>query len=261
MEPTPPDRLLHAVDLDYYRSHVLFLGSSPAGEVVDSRDLLIACCGFPMGEHNLAILKPTLDDLDAAIERAERYYGEREFPFRFSARSGFEERCAKQLVESGYTAERPVPVMAMQPLREAPVLNTPGFEIVEVGAGADLDDYQRVTETGFGLPLGVGKFILSDLVVERPDVTAYLARKDGKAVATSLVQMSNRVGGIYFVACLVEDRRRGYGEAVTWAAVRGGAKRGSEVASLQASEMGQPVYARMGFDVVARYHEFASPTH
>jgi hypothetical protein len=48
-------------------------------------------------------------------------------------------------------------------------------------------------------------------------------------------------------------RRRGYGEALTWAAVAGGQRAGCTIASLQASALGKPVYARMGFSDVLGY--------
>ena len=50
-----------------------------------------------------------------------------------------------------------------------------------------------------------------------------------------------------------EFRRRGYGAAATWAAIEVGAQRGCDHAVLQASEMGAPVYRRMGFVDVGRY--------
>ena len=51
-------------------------------------------------------------------------------------------------------------------------------------------------------------------------------------------------------------RRRGIGEAITWHAVHVGAERGALIACLQASEMGAPVYERMGFRVTAQYLTF-----
>ena len=56
------------------------------------------------------------------------------------------------------------------------------------------------------------------------------------------------VAGIYWVATIEEQRRRGYGEALTWAAVAGGRELGCGIASLQASKLGRRIYARMGFE-------------
>ena len=87
----------------------------------------------------------------------------------------------------------------------------------------------------------------------------YVGTLDKEPVATSLVIADGAVAGIYWVATREGWRRRGLGEALTWAAVRGGAERGCTVASLQASELGRPVYERMGFRLVVEYAHFLAP--
>jgi predicted GNAT family acetyltransferase len=53
---------------------------------------------------------------------------------------------------------------------------------------------------------------------------------------------------------------RGYGTAVTWEVVEQGLARGVPFLSLQASPMGAPVYARMGFTTPTRYRVFVELT-
>ena len=84
----------------------------------------------------------------------------------------------------------------------------------------------------------------------------YTGFLDGEPVATSALFMSNHVAGVYNVATLNAYRRRGFGEAMTWHAVREGAAAGCGMASLQASEMGRPIYERMGFRLVAGYKTY-----
>ena len=59
--------------------------------------------------------------------------------------------------------------------------------------------------------------------------------------------------GIGWVGTVPEQRGHGYAEAVTWAAVREGFRRGAAFANLQASPMGRPIYERMGFITPTEY--------
>lgn len=250
--------LMQQADLDFYRSQALFMTSTPAGEVTDSRDLVLVNCGAPFPQFNQAILKPPLAELDAALERGEKYFAERELPFRFSVRSDFADRCARRLLDAGYGQAAPLPAMVLRAIPPAPAV-PPELEIRPVRSPAEAEQFRGVAERGFGMPAGMGAIAISDAVVAHPDTELYLGCVDGAPVATTLLQMSNRVAGIYFVACEAGHRRRGYGEAITWAGVSGGAARGASIASLQASELGAPVYARMGFELLAHYHGFVSP--
>ena len=92
-----------------------------------------------------------------------------------------------------------------------------------------------------------------------PHVRLYSGLVDGVVVATSMLIATGSVAGIYWVATLEEHRGHGYGEALTWAAVGGGREFGCEIASLQASKLGRPVYTRMGFEHVLDYEHLLPP--
>jgi predicted GNAT family acetyltransferase len=61
------------------------------------------------------------------------------------------------------------------------------------------------------------------------------------------------------VATPPEHRGKGYGAAVTARAVLEGFGQGADLAGLQASALGEPVYRRMGFREVLRYLVLSRP--
>lgn len=85
----------------------------------------------------------------------------------------------------------------------------------------------------------------------------WIARLDGVPVAAAALFDAAGVAGIYNVATVPEARGRGIGRAVTATAIQEGVARGHRVAVLGASELGYPVYRRLGFREVSRLRSYA----
>jgi predicted acetyltransferase len=71
--------------------------------------------------------------------------------------------------------------------------------------------------------------------------------------------VTGATAGVYNVATPQRFRARGYGEALTWAAIDEGATRDCRVAILQSSDAGYPIYKRMGFVEIGRYLQLEGP--
>jgi GNAT superfamily N-acetyltransferase len=88
-----------------------------------------------------------------------------------------------------------------------------------------------------------------------PGCSLWVATLRGEPVARGLGVFEGRLIGIKNVYVARDWRRRGLGMAITRAIIEHGARLGAEAACLEASEMGRPLYERMGF--VKRYHLLA----
>jgi GNAT superfamily N-acetyltransferase len=87
-----------------------------------------------------------------------------------------------------------------------------------------------------------------------PAVWMVVGSVEGTPVCTSIVVRSEHAHGIYAVGTVEDARRRGYGAAVTWAAIEAGRRAwGDRPVILQSSEMGDRVYRAMGFREICRY--------
>jgi GNAT superfamily N-acetyltransferase len=94
-----------------------------------------------------------------------------------------------------------------------------------------------------------------------PAVRMVVGSIAGQPVCNSIVVGSSRALGIYSVGTSKDVRRRGYGRAITWAAIEAGRDAwGTKSVVLQSSEMGDPVYRAMGFVEVCRYVIYAPPS-
>lgn len=89
--------------------------------------------------------------------------------------------------------------------------------------------------------------------------TLLLGTVEGKAVATSMAVVTGDTVGIYNVGVDPGFRRRGFGEAMSRAAIDVGIEAGCVRAGLQASAMGFSLYKRLGFRTVETYISMSMP--
>ena len=108
--------------------------------------------------------------------------------------------------------------------------------------------------TSLGMPESVGvEAFATERSLVGPDRVGLLARIDGRPVAAAMCLVSHGVAGVYWVGTVPDARGRGLAEACTRAATNAGFDRGARFAALQASQMGAPLYLRMGYRTVTRY--------
>jgi predicted GNAT family acetyltransferase len=125
-----------------------------------------------------------------------------------------------------------------------------GLKMVEVNDQKTLETWCRVSGTGFGVPEQAIPSIIEWLTIEtrmKQPLRLYLGLLNGKSVATSMYYLAEGVAGIYFVTTLPEARNKGIGFAITQKPLLDAREQGYRVGILQASELGKPVYLRLGF--------------
>ncbi|MGE5282397.1 MAG: GNAT family N-acetyltransferase [Chloroflexota bacterium] len=148
-----------------------------------------------------------------------------------------------------------MPEMVLRaPVEEPPL--PPGAELRRLTTAEQAADYWRVATASYaslGFPAEVFAGYRDAAPLLRGNVVAFLAHLDGEPVAIAMTIVSRGVAGIYWVGTLEAARGCGLGRAVTAAATNAGFALGAELASLQASPMGRPIYEAMGYETVFDY--------
>lgn len=162
----------------------------------------------------------------------------------------FAPECSGELSELGeaHGVRRAVdiPLMALTSEREIPRLDQ-GDLVIEVLDPEQAVVHAELAATGFSAPVDAFLRLMTPAVIARPGVRTYVGKVDGEPVATGVgVSLENQVG-IFNVTTLPSHRRRGYGAAITWRAVRDGLDQGARWAWLQSSPDGYSVYEQLGF--------------
>lgn len=142
------------------------------------------------------------------------------------------------------------PLMIRPPRRFAPPV-APELAIVEVTDGATLDDWQRVLIEGYPAPelRDATRPLYDPRVLGRP-LRLWVGYAGGRPVSCAAALVDRAAIGVFAVATVPEARGRGYGAALTEIAATCAP---ALPAWLAASDLGRPVYARLGFVEVARY--------
>lgn len=104
---------------------------------------------------------------------------------------------------------------------------------------------------------------LCDYLRSLPPPTRLFCALDGEGAvrATSGSSTFGTEGHVFFVNTDPDWRGRGIGQAMTSAALHASRDSGALRACLDASDAGQSIYLRLGFDIVSRMTRFSGPAH
>lgn len=203
-------------------------------------------------------------DANEFVARAKEFFAARGRGFSIWVRGGqAEDRDLVAAAEAaGLQLVYEMPEMTLGERLEPPEL-PPGAELHRLTAIEQANDFWGVAIASYesiGFPPEVFAGYTNHAGLLAENVVAFLALLDGEPVGIAMTMVSHGVAGIYWVGSLAQARGKGIGRAVTAAATNAGFDLGAEVASLQASPMGKPIYQTMGYEIAFEYQMFMSPT-
>jgi GNAT superfamily N-acetyltransferase len=148
------------------------------------------------------------------------------------------------------------PLMAAN-LKELEDVSIPDeLEIRKVVDEATLPVWSRVFLVGHGLErlLESGSRTFQAVGVKDGQPAAkYLGIYNGVPVASSQVFYGRRVARLNFVSTMPEARGKGIGSAISRASLLSARDLGYKVAVLTATDMGYPIYRRLGFEEIGNW--------
>lgn len=167
------------------------------------------------------------------------------------------------LLARGLRHEQGAPCMTLD-TRTLPAVETlpDELQIVRVGDLASMDYFARASAAGFSQNEAITNAFVelwSGFDLDGP-LECYLGYVGDEIVTTAAAHVVGGVVGVEFVSTIETQRRRGYGGAITQHIAYAGRARGYRYATLSASELGRPVYERLGF-VAAGFADHYYPVH
>ncbi len=244
--------------------HIAFVQRQQPGMTVDDcSDLLLVDSGLPTDTYNkIARARLREDNAGRRIAEAVGHFCRAQRPFAWVVGPGSRPLDLEQrLLQHGLRAGECDVGMALE-LAELPLQpEVPaGLEIRRVSTVSELADFAAVNAAKLDPPdPAVSAFYqgASQILLQQDcPMRLFVGYLQGLAVAASELFLGGGVAGLYGIATRARFRRRGIGSALTWAAADAAHRQGVPTATLQASEDGQGVYARLGFRNCCHFTEF-----
>lgn len=223
---------------------------------IESDGLAWKSVGFnPPSQNGVCVIRPLPRPRDQIAEALARY-DDAAIEGGVLISAGLDPAAEAACLDLGLSRAAEIPVLALHPLPASGPSPPRELEIRIVRSVADHRLHVDAEAAGFEGDPAISHRLFPDSVVdaaERIELTGFV---DNIAVATAVTYISGQDAGVYGVATHPAYRRRGYGEALTRAAVHLGCERGCTLASLQPSLMARPMYERIGFREITRWHVY-----
>lgn len=244
-------------DANLAESWVRFATSS-GGSIAEVDRCSLVASGVPAAFFNGAFAAGPVADPDRVVAEAVAFMAECGVPWLLWVREGVDDDLLAAGRHAGLRDVGGPPGMVLRSIEDAPPVPD-GLAIATVADAGGVQVCRDLMMRGFEMPEDVVEQLIADSVLGDPAMRFVVGSVGDTPVSCALVAVTGSTAGIYNVATPAEHRRRGYGAAVTWAAIQEGARLGCDHACLQASELGAPIYRSMGFVDVGTYVQLEGP--
>jgi ribosomal protein S18 acetylase RimI-like enzyme len=200
----------------------------------------------------VAVLGVTLP-LDEVVKQADAFFAGKEGGYGVLVEGDIGHPLEIELRERGWKVFEDEPALVIPELRldalEKANHTPQELDIRRVEDQSSLDEFDETLSTVFAVPAdmrdSIGLFKLAQAL--DPDIALFAGYVDNRAVATSELLCTADIAVLTGITTLEAFRKRGYGEALTRAALIEGARRGCTAAALRSGPLSVPLYKRIGF--------------
>ena len=223
-----------------WRARTVALG----GSIHEDDGLVSYLTGLAFAPFNPSLVERPPVDPAAALAAAERHHVAAGLPYGINLDIELHRDVRTAAQTAGLRMIQSEPGMIALASEVAEPSLPKGVEFVS--AREHVDAVADVVTEGFGGDHEINRGFVAPAVFDAPSARIYLARLEGRPVATVETSLQDGILGVFGVTTVPDARRRGIAAAITAFAVRDRAE-DADLAFLQSSAMGHGVYEAIGF--------------
>lgn len=237
----------------------LQINCTDSGEIYETANYIIYTIGANSTDAHLNGALCFNDDYSKEmIEKAESFFKERNLDYTFWVRDHADFKLEKDLKERGLKARREPgsAVMAIDERITSAILPD-GFTVRGVNNREDISDFSKVIKEAFEKSdIEIEKMYESEYCLVNSNTHAFVIYKNSTPVSAVMTVVSKGVAGIYWVGTTQDARGQGLGSFVTQISTNAGFDSGAPLVILQASEAGERLYTKLGYQTITRYRTY-----
>ena len=245
---------------EFARAHARWL---PPTHLEERNDLLLCSAGtHAPGPWNSAMpLGAAAADPKQVLHEARSFFAAKQRGFCLYTRAHLDAALASACEQAGYVRAGREPGMALtSPLAIEPLARGLRVEDVSSDNADAFVDVMAAAYVTLALPDKITRKLLSHPARWlSPPVQARVLFENDEPVAGGMLYFSHGIAGVYWVATIPAARGRGHAAALMRSLSNHALELGARAVTLQASQLGEPVYRKLGYREITRYPMFLAP--
>ncbi len=211
------------------------------------------------GFNFAAVLRENAPTLDELLSVAREFFQDAQWGVLVEGDAGHPMEA--ELRSRGWAVVEDEPAFVLPDLASVAARDIPELKVRVVESQADASAYIAVTSAAFQAPSEMAGMMLPSLAfaLDR-DIKLFVGSVCDEDVSAAGYSRSGSTAVLWGVATLEPHRGKGYGDAVSRAALRHAAASNCTTGALRSGPKSIPVYERIGFRYVCQHRTYAAPT-
>lgn len=262
--PTPPLAPAHLRRLaaeSLVSTEPPYLKHYPRGRFATHRGVGFTTSALPGPGFNFVTVIEESPPLDELLPFAREFFAHCEQGWGVLVEGDAGHPMEAELLARGWAVAEDEPAFVIETLTAAIRMDVPpALSIRVVPDVPGVEAFHDLVGAAFGAPPEMSKSMQPlPTFASDPDISLFVGSVGGVDVSAAGYSRSGPTAVLWGVATLEEHRGKGYGEAVSRAALAHAAGRGCTSASLRSGPKSIPLYERIGFRYVAQHRTYAYP--